>query len=82
MNVNDINIIIVENIEDIVFNFHVRWNNNNNVKLKIDTSIYYYIFDKEKCEIYFKVSSGINNWNFAVLNLRCSSKFYFFLILI
>lgn len=73
-------------IEDVVFsflfNFHVRWNDNNNLKLKIDTSIYYYIFDKEKCEIYFKVSSGINNWNFAVLNLRCSSKFYFFLTLI
>lgn len=61
MNVNDINIIIVENMEVIVFNFHVRWNNNNNLKLKIDTSIYYYIFYKEKCEIYFKVSSGINN---------------------
>lgn len=34
-------------------NFHVRWNNNNNLKLKVDILIYYYIFGKEKCEIYF-----------------------------
>lgn len=74
MNINDTNANI-ENTEDIVFFFllifTVRWNSNN-FKLKVDILIYYYIFDKEKCEIYFYFSSGIiwhvevKNWNFAV----------------